>query len=506
MLVPSLAILIAAAACLPAALAAPFPLSALLSRQAGDGKPAFTKIPFHRVRHDGRSNEKRQISQGLQANHYYASYAAQISIGSPPQDFWFQLDTGSSMVFVAGEGYSSAGDPYYDPSKSSTAHATENTNVTLGYGGGTATGDQYTDTLSFFGLPQENFRFVTATSSTGLIAFPGTSGLIGLSSSKLTTNGNDAFIQTLVDQQQVESVAFSFSLEGLKTQAEVGWLNGRPPYLAPGGTFTLGTSFDTTQYQGELVTVNQSEYPPTPGAWTVPLTAVRFNNFTFDPAFALIDSGTSGMAVPQEALDQILSSIPGATVQEGITLLPCDYSFTTFEFDLNGVPFSVGPGALLNGPTSDPAFCSTFLSASSQPSLWILGDAFMKYYFVGFTAGPNPSISFGQLPDNGVVQASTTSGNIAQPTVATREAQASPLPQTVSVVSMPAVTGGPFASTNQRGATRSSLAAIATGQGSSSNGNSNGSSNGAMSAMSASWASKLFAAGCGLVALLAVAL
>lgn len=71
MLVPSLAILIAAAACLPAAHAAPFPLSALLSRQAGDGKPAFTKIPFHRVRHDGRSNEKRQIAQGLQANQFY---------------------------------------------------------------------------------------------------------------------------------------------------------------------------------------------------------------------------------------------------------------------------------------------------------------------------------------------------------------------------------------------------------------------------------------------------
>lgn len=435
------------------------------------------------------------------------SYGAQASIGTPPQDFWLVLDTGSSDAFVAGESYPSAGDPFYDPSKSSTAHATENTNITLGYASGTTTGDQYRDTFSFFGFPQEDFAFVKLTSSEGNIIFPGVSGLLGLSSSKLTTSGDDAFMQTLLNQQQVESIAFSFSLEGAKTQADLDSLNSQAPFLAPGGTFTIGTSFDTTQYQGELVTINQTDYPSQSLAWTVPLTAVRFNEVSIGgPGSALIDSGTTGIAMPQEALDQIVSSIPGAMVQDGATLLPCDYSFTTFEFDLNGMPFSVGPGGLIRGASANPGLCASYLRASSDPGLWILGDAFMKFYFVGFTFGPNPSISFGQLPGDRVIEAATTTGNIAQPTAMTPAARTSPLPQTVTVVSRPGAASGPFASTDQRGATRSSLAAVATSQGSSSNGNSNGSSNGAMSAMSASWASKLFAAGCGLVALLAVAL
>uniref|UniRef100_A0A1I7SNN1 Peptidase A1 domain-containing protein n=1 Tax=Bursaphelenchus xylophilus TaxID=6326 RepID=A0A1I7SNN1_BURXY len=83
-------------------------------------------------------------------------YKGVISLGTPPQSFELQFDTGSNLLWVPGQGCTSSGfyasscksGATYNPSASSTASDTGR-QFSVSYGTGTAAGKYYTDKFAF---------------------------------------------------------------------------------------------------------------------------------------------------------------------------------------------------------------------------------------------------------------------------------------------------------------------------------------------------------------------
>lgn len=82
-------------------------------------------------------------------------YKAVVSLGTPPQSFQLQFDTGSSVLWVPGQGCSSSGayatscasGATFKPAQSSTASSTGQA-FQLSYGTGSASGTYYQDVFA----------------------------------------------------------------------------------------------------------------------------------------------------------------------------------------------------------------------------------------------------------------------------------------------------------------------------------------------------------------------
>lgn len=433
------------------------------------------------------------------------SYAAEGSIGTPQQNFWLILDTGSSDLVVYDSSYPTRGDPVYQPSQSSTSRRTGLTNATLGYGGGLVFGDQYVDTVNFSGFPIEDFAFFTAVKEQPVndITAPGVSGILGLAGTGLTTAGDSAFLQALLDQQGVDSIAFSFAL---RTEL---YHEGPPTDPSGGGIFTIGTSLDSSQYTGDLYTI------PVTGArgqrWYVDLQGGAFDDIEFSPGYALFDTGTSDLSGPPDVVNAIYNSIPGAFSTDAGWRLPCNASFTRFEFALGGNTFSLGPQDIFRGNAnnaSDPNLCVGSLDSSDGNGDWTMGDIFFRNYFVGFLFGPNPAISIAQLPQGGPPPAPSTTTGIPGPTTAATVNGANVPPATSFASSAATASGASALGSTKAGATQSALVAISTSAASGGGRGGNGKSNGAMamSVAGADWLALLLTTAGGLVGLLVMVL
>ncbi|PWN30793.1 acid protease [Jaminaea rosea] len=487
-------IMLAVATALPEAHAAPFALSDVMPRQPLGRMPAFTKMPYRRSSHTGTRYGKRQIKQGLQGEDWTTSYSAEVSVGTPPQNFWLDLDTGSSDLFVMMDGFPT-GAPLYRPDQSSTARRT-GASGTLSFGSGNVTGDQYEDMINFSSFSLSNFKFFAPTMYYPSVIPTGASGLLGMSSKALTHSEDDAFLQTLLTTSNVESIAFSFAYK------QVAQHDGPREQLA--GTFTIGTEFDSSQYDGDLYTFNRANSKL--DKWQLPLDSVTFNGQTFPSSTALIDTGTSLIIAPPEVVQPLYQSIPGALFNTTVSawLVPCN-STVTWAFVFGGTQFDMLPEDIVVMGSDDaavPDLCVATVQPNDESS-WILGDSFIKNYFTGFLYGPNPSISFAALPQEGVQLASTTSADIPTPTIRVPKSGEISLRPTPTI-SDTAPAGVGFASTNAPGATKSSLAPNATGDASSSR--SNGKSNAAAPLAGSGWLPRLLSAAIGLIVVLVVIL
>ncbi|CAK0901918.1 unnamed protein product [Prorocentrum cordatum] len=112
------------------------------------------------------------------------------------------------------------------------------------------------------------------------------------------------------------------------------------------------------------------------------LDRVAFGGMEFPGAIAIVDSGTSLIGAPVTALAAISAKIV-LFEKWGVQVAKCsDVEDLTLDFVLSGQAYKLGGEDFILAQQDD--LCFLALQPLDQPHGWILGDVFMRRYFVEF--------------------------------------------------------------------------------------------------------------------------
>lgn len=359
-------------------------------------------------RKQGRSRKRSPgyvpLTNALSNTEFYGT----IEIGSPPQPFSVILDTGSADLWVAGSDCTTCDNvPLFSPSSSSSASLKSTGGFSITYGSGSAVGDVYTENVYIGGYVVDGAVMSSVEQSQGIIRSDvPVSGIMGLAFPSISTLRSTPVAQLLATQGVLAEPLFSFALQEASA--------GAGP-SSPGGVMTLG-GVNQSHYAGEIVYTNLTSET----YWLIPLQGVSVgsNQLTGSGTTGnvAIDTGTSLIGAPPEALQQIFEVFPGAQVgtgsAEGFYTIPCD-SNVTVSLTFSQTSFAINPTTFNLGPVdSTGATCLTSLfaisglgdgtsSSTTFPS-WIIGDSFLMGVYSVFRYSP-PSVGFAALVGSGGV-------------------------------------------------------------------------------------------------------
>lgn len=308
------------------------------------------------------------------------AYTGSIMAGTPGTLMEVVFDTGSSNLWLPAKQPEGMHKHIYDHTKSSTYTANGKA-FNIQYGSGPVSGYLSQDTFAWAGVTLKDFAFAEITDTTGLgKAYSGTpmDGILGLAFSAISQDGIPAPMEALVKSGALDSPTFAFYLGGGSS--------GKNSELVFGGT-------DSAHYTGDFtyVALNAETY------WQVNLWGLSVGNSSvfglIHTSKAIVDSGTSLLAGPQGDVKAIMDKL-GATYQanEGLYSFDCDKasSAPVVTFTLGGGAFTRGSDFSLSVDDMILAKqgneCILGVQASPAP-LWILGDVFMRKYYVQFDYG-----------------------------------------------------------------------------------------------------------------------
>lgn len=386
----------------------------------------YINIPLQRHSADSTTGmmNKRQIANGsLTLTDQGSSYVANISFGTPGQSVQLILDTGSPLTWVNSQNVStftpgsaptsaeeSAGAQIcaqfqcLNPADSSSLTVPSNSTIfDIQYVDGTESiGEIVQDTMTFEGLTDTTFEF-------GLVEYfysPGgvssaLSGILGLSppnpvgnfnnlSAALTASSATSYFtpQTILQQLQnegaINSVAFSLYLSD-----------------SSNGQLTLG-GVDSSRYTGPLTVLPIETDPSSQGeSFYVTLNSVGFGGQTSNEAsvnqLVVLDSGTTSMYLPYQAVEQLADSLNGYFIQydssSGLLAIPCSTSTTIDFYFSNSAVIRVPTSEILesqltpaqarrSGIKTNSDICVLSLFGTAESDSYLLGDSFLRSAYV----------------------------------------------------------------------------------------------------------------------------
>ncbi|KAF5368529.1 hypothetical protein D9758_002296 [Tetrapyrgos nigripes] len=326
--------------------------------------------------------DKRQ-SESLTDQQYDTEWTGTISIGTPGQEFLIDFDTGSSDIWVPNSACTSRTCSHkkkYNHMASSTSETADG-KFEIHYGdGSTVSGPIYKDTVNVAGIRAEGQYFSAVTSLSRSFENSPDDGVFGLAFRRISNIGRDTFIDNAYAQGAISSKVFSFFLAQQGSELYLGGANSK-------------------HYTGAI------EYHSIidSGFWQIPGVSVwNGENNVAGGLSAVIDSGTTIMYGPPEAVRQFYATIPGAKVFDsasGLYSFPCN-STPSLSFSWGGELWTVSPQDFNLGLTAEGAStCVGALGGQNVglgPGAWLLGDSFMKGVYTVFNA-ENMAIGFAQL-------------------------------------------------------------------------------------------------------------
>ncbi|KAK0637437.1 aspartic peptidase domain-containing protein [Bombardia bombarda] len=330
---------------------------------------------------------KRGVQLQL-ANRSDVAYYAQLSIGTPPQPVFVQLDTGSFELWVNPDCNTVSGPDavfcqrigQYDMSKSSTGNSLGTTKQ-LRYGIGSANITYVTDTISLAGSKTalQDVQFGVATSSED--AFSGILG-VGYGDGIATKYLN--FVDQLAIQNATRVKAYTIAL-GSKDAEE--------------GVIVFG-GVDTSKFGGALarLPIIPADQSPdlVPRFWidmdsvsiSPPSEQTREYAGSTMPVF--LDSGSTMTLLPTNLTLAIASDF-GSPAADANGFFRVDCALTEVEgsldFAFDGVTVKVPYKELIREVPGSPPAC--FLGISPSESFTLLGDTFMRSAYTVFDLESN---------------------------------------------------------------------------------------------------------------------
>ncbi|KAF8517900.1 aspartic peptidase domain-containing protein [Hysterangium stoloniferum] len=339
-----------------------------------------------------------------------SSYYGSLAVGTPPVSFNVILDTGSSDMWLAGQGCGLAcrGVPKYNPTVSRT-FKNRTTPFHITYGSGEAAGILAQDIVQMAGfqVPDQVFAICNLVSQ-NLLNAP-VSGLLGLAFQTIATSQAPPFWQTLATGGALSQPLFSFFITRFVDDSDAA-------ADEVGGEFLLGAT-NTSLYTGDIDFIDM----PTAVAsyWMLPLTNLIVQGSSIplpsgSSSFAAIDTGTTLVGGPPSAIQaifaQIPNSSPGVGDYQSYWVYPCD---TTVQVQLSfgGRTWNIDPLDFKLAELQQNQCIGAFfeLEMSGSAPAWIMGDSFLKNVYSVFQA-PSASSSVARI---GFAELSTTAKNLA---------------------------------------------------------------------------------------------
>lgn len=317
-----------------------------------------------------------------------AQYYGPVQIGTPAQTFTVVYDTGSSNVWVPSKSCTNCGSgkTEYDSSASST-YVKNGTAFNIMYGSGPVSGFLSEDVVSIGGLSvTKKFAEVTDVSGLGpAFALSGMDGIVGFAFDTISVDHLTPFFQDLIQNGKVDKPMFSFYLSNESGQ---------------NGELTLG-GMDDSKYTGGITWVPLMET----NYWSVSLKSFSINgkNMTPNVPMAIVDSGTSLLAVPKDTMKGIADAV-GATpffLNPNEYTVDCSKLSSMPSIDVtigdNGASFSLTPQQYVINAGGANEICLLGVTGIDLPEpLVILGDVLMRTVYTVFDMG-NTRLGFAQL-------------------------------------------------------------------------------------------------------------
>ncbi|XP_074854089.1 pepsin A-like [Carettochelys insculpta] len=314
-----------------------------------------------------------QFATETMTNYLDAEYYGSISIGTPAQDFTVLFDTGSSNLWVPSVYCSSAAcsnHNKFNPDDSSTYRSTSQ-NLSIQYGTGSMTGILGYDTVRVGGIVDTDQIFGLSESEPGsTFTYSAFDGILGLAFPSISSSSATPVFDNMMNEGLVSQDLFSVYLSSDDQS----------------GSFVMFGGIDSSYYSGDLnwIPLSAETY------WEITMDSVTMNGESVacsGGCQAIIDTGTSLLAGPSTGISNILSYI-GAS--DGSISCSDMSSLPDIIFTINGIEFPVPASAyILDESGSCTAGLEGIDVSTSSGELWILGDVFIRQYYVVFDRANN---------------------------------------------------------------------------------------------------------------------
>ncbi|KAJ2725503.1 hypothetical protein GGI07_001259 [Coemansia sp. Benny D115] len=309
---------------------------------------------------------------------YGIEYYGEVGVGSPPQLFKLDLDTGSGDVWLAGQQCEVCSrHRKFNPKKSSSYKA-EGRKWGISYGDGSfASGYTIRDTVTIGNLTVPNQVIGLATNESRAYQIDTVDGLLGLAYSGVSfIPGVTTFLDNIVENDVLSEPVFSVYIRDKDKNDYAG------EYLFGG--------IDKTRYTGELTWVPLHQ----PKFWQIMLDGVSFNvqgvgKETMDISGpAIIDTGTTLIVMSEEQATEFHRGIPSAENSDIYGwIMPCNTEQVVpgnLTFTIGGVDFSVPVKNLIREPVKGlDGWCFSAVTSGAS-NFMILGDVFLRSNYVVF--------------------------------------------------------------------------------------------------------------------------
>jgi len=359
---------------------APIPTMVLLAC-AGQVAAELLRLPFQRVLQEparqeaslrsvaqlSGSEEVGVTSQVTLDDSHNMVYFGSIQVGTPGQTLLVIFDTGSSSVWLPSPGAVGVSHRSFDTERSSTYQALDVPFVG-DYGQGQATGRLCRDRVAIgeFLLPNFTFAEVENTSSLREYATAPYDGILGLGFNSPWEDDVPTVMDALNQSGQLAEPMFGFFL-GDDQSGE----------LVFGGV-------DSHHYIGDFHFADLA--PDSFPFWVVPLDAVQVGEQEklTSTRFAIVDSGTSLLVGPDHDVQVLMSRI-GAVRKQDTWVVRCLTRLPSISFVIGGKAFPLNTQDLV--VKRSEGVCTLGIKGSSAVPFWILGDVFMRKFYVQFDWG-----------------------------------------------------------------------------------------------------------------------
>ncbi|XP_074852112.1 pepsin A-like [Carettochelys insculpta] len=323
-----------------------------------------------------------QLATETMTNYMDVEYYGTISIGTPAQDFTVIFDTGSSNLWVPSVYCSSAAcsnHNKFNPDDSST-YRSANENLSIQYGTGSMTGILGYDTVRVGGIVDTDQIFGLSESEPGsTFTYAPFDGILGLAFPSISSSSATPVFDNMMNEGLVSQDLFSVYLSSDDQS----------------GSFVMFGGIDSSYYSGDLnwIPLSAETY------WEITMDSVTMNGESVacsGGCQAIIDTGTSLLAGPSTGISNILSYIGASNgsvrAGSGGMSISCSdiSSLPDIIFTINGIEFPVPASAyILDESGSCTAGLEGIDVSTSSGELWILGDVFIRQYYVVFDRANN---------------------------------------------------------------------------------------------------------------------